>query len=298
MRDSVLSLLEGAYDVHLHAAPCIQARRRTIYQTAQDFKQAGMAGFVVKDHNFPTSQLSGLMAEVEPAVKVIGGITLNNSVGGMNPKAVEASFRLGGKVVWMPSLESEWMLCRIQQPDFRSAKNYRGLGVGGGFQGYSVFHPGTEKLTDEAKEILRLCKEYNGVFETSHCSKRETYALLRQAKDIGVKHFVVTHANTDLIPYTAQEQRELAEMGAVIQLCMATYMSKPDEPGLDIRELAAFVRDVGVEHLVLCTDFGLNIWPPAVEGMRMMAAALLSMEISEEEIRRMVRDNAQAHYAG
>lgn len=298
MTDLVSRLLEGAYDVHLHASPCIQQRRRTIYQTVQDFKQAGMAGFAVKDHNFSTAQLSSLMAEIEPDVKVIGGITLNSSLGGMNPKAVETSFRLGGKVVWMPSLESEWMFLRIQQPDFRSAKNYRGLGVSSGFQGYSAFQPGTEDLTSETLEILALCRDYNGVFETSHCSKKETYILLQQAKQMGLEHFVVTHANTDLIPYTPQEQKELADMGAVIQLCMASYMGKPDESGMDIRELAALVKTIGAEHIVLCTDFGLNIWPPAAEGMRMMVAALLAMGISEEEIRQMARDNARQHYVG
>ena len=36
MEDKVQKLLEGSYDVHLHATPCIQKRRMSIYQLTQE----------------------------------------------------------------------------------------------------------------------------------------------------------------------------------------------------------------------------------------------------------------------
>src|SRR5215471_4319980 len=41
-----------------------------------------------------------------PQVQAFGGLTLNNSVGGLNPIAVDIAGRLGNKVVWLPTVDS------------------------------------------------------------------------------------------------------------------------------------------------------------------------------------------------
>src|SRR5207302_265796 len=38
---------------------------------------------------------------------VRGGIVLNRYVGGLNPAAVEAAFRLGGRCVWFPTIDAD-----------------------------------------------------------------------------------------------------------------------------------------------------------------------------------------------
>ena len=74
------------------------------------------------------------------------------------------------------------------------------------------------------------------------------------------------------------------------------YMGKPGEPSEDIAGLAENIRAVGAENIILATDFGLNIWAPAAEGMRMMVSNLLTMGISEEEIRLMIKENPERLY--
>jgi len=297
MQDNVTKVLEGGYDVHLHARPCIQARRRTMWQNAQDFKNEGMKGFVVKDHDFSTAPVAAVINEVQEDVKMVGGVTVSKSIGGLNPAAVETSFRLGGRVFWMASLESGWMFDRIKSPDFKNAKNYKSLGVDTSFEGFrTVKSADSDELRDETREIIAICKKYNGVYETSHSSKREVHACLKEAVSQGMKKFVITHANADITYYSIAEQKELVDLGATIMLILAPYLGKPNEPCEDITELAEMICGVGPKNIVLGTDFGLNIWPPAAEGMRMMVSNLLTMGISQRDIRIMIKENPEKIY--
>jgi len=263
----------------------------------QDAKAVGIKGFVVKDHNVTTAPHAAIINEVQSDVKVVGGITIARSNGGYNPFAVETSFKLGGKVAWMPSLESAWMFEMLKSPGFGGARNYKSLGGGGDFQGLSALVEGSNtELTQSTKEIIALCKQYNGVFETSHFSKKETNAAIEEAKRQNLSKFVITHANTEVTRYSVAEQKELIEKGAVMMYVMAPYLSKPGEAGEDLDNLGALIKEVGAKHIVLATDFGLNIWPPAVEGVRMLIACLLAYGIDEDDIRVMLKENPERLY--
>ena len=295
MNETVRRLMEGAYDVHFHAAPCLSNRRQTIFEVARDARDAGMKGLVVKDHYFSTAPLAMATKEVVPEVNVIGGITLNESVGGLNPAAVETTFKLGGRVVWMFSLESAWMLRQISSPDFKSSETYKKLGVKPGQQGYTILLE-SGGLKEEAKEIVSLCKQYDAVLETSHLSPDECYAIIKEARQQGLRRIVVTHANQDVTLYAVQAQQELISMGANMMYCMFSYLSKPGEPGKDVKDLGRLIRSVGAGNIVLGTDFGLFYLPPAVEGIRMMIATLVDQGFSEEDIKMMVSTNPDNIY--
>jgi hypothetical protein len=297
MNDLIMKLMDGAYDVHLHASPCLANRRASILEIAAEARDAGMKGFVVKDHHFPTAPAALMAREVVPEVRAVGGVTLCGSVGGLNPAAVEATLKLKGKVVWMFSLESAWMIKQMHSPAFGSADIYKKMGVKSEQPGYTVFLD-SGGLKQEAKEIVALCKEYGAVLETSHLSPEEGFAMVKEARQQKMGRVVITHANQEVTPYTMQEQRELTELGATIMYCMNSYMSKPGEPGKDPASLGIFIRAVGVEHVVLATDFGLYYWPTAVEGMRMMIGTLLEQGFKEDEIRMMIQHTPERLYFG
>jgi len=297
MKDTVLQLMEGAYDVHMHATPGLSRRRKTILQIAYEAKEYGMKGIVYKDHHFSTAPQASIVNEVVPEVRIIGGVTLGGSVGGLNPAVVESTFKLGGKVVWMFSLESAWMAKQMLSPEFGSVENYRKLGVKPELGGYSVFRPGTEELADEAREIIALCKQYDGVMETSHLSVKEGAAMIREGKKQGLKRMVITHANKDGFVYPVELQKILTvELGAASMYCMTSHMSKPGEAGKPVKELSNLIRQIGPENVVLGTDFGLPYWPSAVEGMRMMISCLLEEGFTEKEITTMVKTNPDRLY--
>lgn len=71
-------------------------------------QQHHFSAFLVKDHYCPT-MLSAYIAEKyvgDGSCRVFGGIALNNSVGGINLKAVDAAVAMGAKLVWMPTVSA------------------------------------------------------------------------------------------------------------------------------------------------------------------------------------------------
>ena len=81
-------------------------------------QQHHFSAFVVKDHYYPT-MLSAYIAEKyvgDGSCRVFGGIALNNSVGGINLKAVDAAVAMGAKLVWMPTVSAPWRVSCASSP--------------------------------------------------------------------------------------------------------------------------------------------------------------------------------------
>ena len=58
-----------------------------------------MAGFVLKSHYICTADRATLVNQIVPEIQAFGAIALNNSVGGLNPLALDIAGRLGTRVV-------------------------------------------------------------------------------------------------------------------------------------------------------------------------------------------------------
>ena len=100
-------LIKGAYDLHVHSAPDVLPRKMNDIEMAKRIRESGMGGYAIKSHFFCTSERAELMHELYPDVDYIGTITLNSSVGGINPTAMEMAARSGAKLVWFPTCDSE-----------------------------------------------------------------------------------------------------------------------------------------------------------------------------------------------
>src|SRR6202790_1769799 len=98
--------LQGAYDLQVHVAPDVIERRIDDIGLAHEFLKRGLKGFVLKSHYFPTAERAKVVTKAGPGIQPFGPITLNHSVGGLNPVAVELSGRSGAKIVWMPTVDA------------------------------------------------------------------------------------------------------------------------------------------------------------------------------------------------
>ena len=76
-------------------------------EIAKRFRDVGLGGYVIKSHYAPTAGRAALAREMVPEVQVMGSITLNQAVGGMNVLAVEMAAREGAKLVWLPTVDAE-----------------------------------------------------------------------------------------------------------------------------------------------------------------------------------------------
>ncbi len=100
-------LVRGAYDLHVHVEPDVMRRQVTDLELARRCRDVGLAGFALKSHYVPTAERAAVLNQVLGGdVRVLGALTLNASVGGLNPIAVEIAAREGARILWMPTLDA------------------------------------------------------------------------------------------------------------------------------------------------------------------------------------------------
>ena len=101
--------LKGIIDMHIHSAPDIRERKLNDLELMEAAVERGVRAIVIKSHFVPTADRAYLINQIRKEkypdfdFEMFGGIALNQSVGGINPKAVEAALKLGAKVVWLPT---------------------------------------------------------------------------------------------------------------------------------------------------------------------------------------------------
>ena len=171
--------LQGAIDMHAHAAPDGTPRKLDVLDLARVAKAAGMRAIVIKNHYEPTASLAYVVRKAVPGIEVFGGISLDLTVGGVNPAAVEWMTKVEGgygKVVWLPTFDSESQvrLTGAQRP----------------------FAPVTRdgKILPEVLAVIALAAKHDLVLETGHSAPPESLLIIAEAKRQRVKHVLVTHA--------------------------------------------------------------------------------------------------------
>ena len=88
-------LVRGAVDYHVHVSPDFVERRIDDLSLARRCLETGLGGFGLKSHYTATVERARVVAAAVPGVTVLGTITLNAAVGGLNPLAVEIAEALG-----------------------------------------------------------------------------------------------------------------------------------------------------------------------------------------------------------
>ena len=273
--DSAWEAIEGAYDVQVHVAPDVIARRIDDLDLAKEFLAHKLKGFVLKSHYAPTYERAKVVTKASPGITAYGAITLNHSVGGLNPVALEIAGRSGNKIVWMPTVDAANETAgRTDGPTDKLpfwAKIQRELSATGISPPPLTVIDSDGRVNAAARRCLELIGKHDMVLATGHLSKKEIRALVKTAKEMGLKRILVTHAEFPSQNMTADEQLEVANMGAMIEHCFTTmYTNKaPWDAYYDS------VRKVGPERVVLSTDLGQTINPPVAEGFAMFAQKLL-----------------------
>ncbi len=272
---TIEKLLRGSIDMHIHHEPDARVERRAdALQVARQAQEAGLRAIVLKSHEYPTAPVAYILSQIVSDITIFGSICLDLEAGGLNLYALEASAKLGAKVVWMPT--------------FTSANDMKINGCGDG--GISVLDS-NGKLVPVVDEILDIVKNYQMVLATGHISTPETFPLVERAMEKGVSNIVITHP---LWPRGGSRldlpgQQRLAKEGAFIEHCFANTMPFPDR--IDPMRMVEAIKTVGAEHCIMSTDFGQMYNPAPAEGMRMAIATMLKCGLSEREVELLVKVN-------
>lgn len=292
--DAAWKAIEGGYDLQVHVAPDVIARRIDDLDLAKEFLSHKLKGFVLKSHYAPTYERAKVVTKAVPGITAFGAITLNHSVGGLNPVALEIAGRSGNKIVWMPTVDAENETAgRTDGPTDKLpfwAKIQRELSATGIAPPPLTVLGSDGKVNDATRRCLDLIRQHDMILATGHLSKREIRELVKTAKEMGLKRVLVTHAEFPSQNMTAAEQVEVANMGAMIEHCFTTMFTNkaPWDVYFDS------VRKVGPERVVLSTDLGQTINPPVADGFAMFAQKMFDAGFSVSDVHRMCVTNPTA----
>ena len=312
------ALLKGAIDIHVHAGPHIFSSPRRVdpFQAAIQARDVGMQSIVYMDVFEMSNGTAWLVNRVVPDFKVYGGLILNTVYGGMNPRAVKTAIHYGDG--------AKYISFGAHSTYYQAARE--GRLVDGEFKPLSDLYPEFQKEldmcikipVDEAPgenldEILRLIAANPHIYMvTGHTSVDEGVRLVELAEEYGIKKTIVSSA---VVKEASMDQlKYMADKGAYIEYTLAAFTHTTTIPkthyyvereyasideGMSgevsggVKLVAEQIDEVGAEHCIICTDFGVYTLPTPVEGLREFIACLLDLGISPDDVSKMVKSNPE-----
>ena len=310
-------LLQGAIDIHVHAGPHIFSSPRRVdpVQAAIQARDAGMRAIVFKDVFEMSNGTAWLVNRVVPDFKVFGGLILNTVYGGMNPRAVKTALYYGDGAKYIDfgahstyfqavkegrKVDGKFVPLSELYPKFKSEELSRCIQI-----------PVDEPPGPELDEILQLIAAHPHVYlDTGHVSVPEALRLTDLAGQYGIKKMIVSSAVTKLA--TMEQLKYMAGKGAFLEFTLAAYThttpipkthyyvereyASIDEgmsegPGSGVRLVAEQIEQLGAEHCIIATDFGVYTLPEPVEGLREYVACLLDLGIPVDDIHTLIVTN-------
>jgi len=280
-------LLRGALDLHVHTAPDLVPRSVSDLEMTRRARRAGMAGFVIKSHHAPTADRATLCAALVAGVRVVGSITLNHYVGGLNPCAAEGAARSGARVVWLPTTDAAneagilagWPAgqplppyLQVKQDLLNKGRLPPAISVTGDDGG----------LTRGAQEVIEVVRDYGLTLCTGHLGWPEMCILVPAARRAGIEKIVITHPESPSIGLTPEQQAWLAAQGTYFERC---YAYSGSSQVIDAEARA--VRATGVARNVLSSDLGRVDAPVPDVGLALFIREFARRGFTEDELRRM-----------
>lgn len=312
-------LLVGAIDIHVHAGPHIFSSPRRVdpVQAATLARDAGMQAIVYMDVFEMSNGIAWLVNRVVRDFRTYGGLIMNTVYGGMNPRAVKTALYYGDG--------AKFVSFGAHSTHFQAARE--GRLVDGIFKPLSEIYPKfkreeldrciriplEEAPGPELDEILGMIGEHPHVYlNTGHVSVPEAMRLIELAPNYNIGKVLVASSVTKIA--TLEQLRWMAERGAFIEYTLAAYthttpipkthyyvekeyaamdegMGTPPKGG--VKAVAEQIQELGPQHCIIATDFGVYTLPDPVEGFREFIACLLDLGMAPEDVRTMVKTNPE-----
>jgi hypothetical protein len=287
----VEELLKGAIDLHCHSGPAVMPRILDHHDALIDAAAAGFKAVVYKDHYYPGMAQAIILEKLfkDKGVRLFSGIVLNNAIGGWNPHAVDHTIKLGGKIVWMPTVSAANHIAHVETGKTKTFPKtaqrmldqipMSAVDAGG-------------QLLDPVKQILDLIAEGDIILAGGHLPVQEQHLVFAEAKARGVKKMLVNHP-TYMVEAGDADIRDLAALGVTMEhsICMFVEGRSKRFTGADLKHL---IDTAGAGRTILSSDLGLTGGPRPIDGFRLIVEELLNLQVPEADIRRLVGSNAAA----
>lgn len=288
--------IENAIDLHCHFGPDTIGRMRgapppgfdtggddslhhsvTGYEAVREACDSGHRAIVLKSHSFCSAQLAENLGQAVPGIAVFGGTCTDYASGGLSVATVESALLLGSRIVWLPTVNS----C---QDHGRHPERFSTPGIG-------VIGEDGEP-TQEVRDIFALVKEFGAVLATGHTTAAEHHAVVKAFAREG--KVLVTHAGEALggPNLSAEQARELADMGAMIELTAECCVPVFTRPPKSAKTMADMIETIGHERCTLSSDYGWSkVVPRPAPGFKEFLERLWDIGVSEAQLSRMAAQN-------
>lgn len=274
-------MLKGIIDMHVHTDPDLRPRVYDDLSLADKALSIGARAIVIKSHLGSTAarawvcnryleRAHGFGSDRPAPFTMYGGIVLNRQAGGLDPWAVEACLKLGGKVVWLPTQSSRNHLRMMHQAEGASV---------------DVIRDG--RPLPELLDIFRLIKDHDAVMATAHISPEEAFIVTEAARAHGIQKIVITHPEWWLVGMSLDDQLRLVkDYGVILEHCFAQPMGGGIYKSNLPMNLEA-IQACGYKNVMISTDSGQLENPPWEEGLSQYIAYLREHGIPDEELYHM-----------
>lgn len=286
---AVDALLKGAIDLHTHSGPSPMPRRIDHVEAARQAAEAGFRAILVKCHYHSTVTdvlaMSSQLASIP--TQVFGGVALNTVTGGLNLHAVDLAVKLGGRMVWFPTISSTAHLDHAAHNE-GTRSHFTPLGMLP--QEPVPVIDASGAVLPEVRRILEYTRDAGVAVSMGHLGAESATAVVEAAHEIGQRRILISHPNY-VVGIDQALAKRLAGLGAVFDQPIAMY-DKLGAPSLfPFEELLSWIDAVGPEHTVLGSDLGQvgNALP--MEIYRSIVPRLLDAGIPESDLRQMLAVN-------
>jgi hypothetical protein len=266
--------LKGAIDLHIYTEPDSIARSIDALEAAKLARDRGMRAIALKHHYDETAGLAYLARKLYPGIDVFGGVAMNLTVGGLNPRAVEYMTQITGgfgRFVFMPTNDSE-----AQVKYGKQARPFVKVSEKG-------------ELVPEAKAVIAAVAKHNLILGSGNISAEETLMVFREGQRQGITRMIATHGMAAPTFLTIEQAREAAKLGAFIEIVGGNLAGNDAQTKID--RCAAQIRGIGPASVIMASDLGqkANALPP--EGFAVFIDAMRKKGFSDQELDVMTRKN-------
>ena len=236
-------------DLHTHAAPSLLPRHGDDRATVAAARALGFSTIVLKAHEGSTVERAAAIGD-----GVYGGVVLNSPVGGANPDAVEVAARLGGRVVWMPTVSARSHKAGASNPE---------LSVHRGFELRAVDVIANDAtLLPQWLDVLDVVAAHDLLLASGHLSADETVVLFNEARRRGVQRLLVNHPKMAFLHWNDEASRALQAVDAHLELGIL-----PDLLGDSEHSCFTLTRSYPTSLLVFGGDLGHAHHPPPADAV-------------------------------
>jgi hypothetical protein len=266
----------GMTDLHTHASPSLLPRHGDDRATVAAERAVGFTTVVLKAHEGSTVERAAATDD-----GVYGGIVLNSPVGGANPDAVEVAARLGGRVVWMPTVSARTHKAGAASPE---------LSVHRGFELSPVDVINDGKLLPQWYDVLDAIAGHDLLLASGHLSADETVILFTEARRRRVQRLMVNHPKMAFLHWNEEAANLLQALDVHLELgILPDLLGDAEHASLSLTDsyptsLLVFGGDLGHAHHATPAD----AVAPWLNELEKCVGTDTAVAIMTEQTRRLV----------